>query len=96
MTRPHLAKQNAQKGTEQIASAQLNGSQDNKLPQGGHSRLHRWMMTLCLVAMGGALLFTVLRGQNLGSGTWLLVLPMLLCLGIHFLMHRHGRRHGDD
>ncbi|EWH03918.1 DUF2933 domain-containing protein [Halomonas sp. BC04] len=96
MTRPHLVKQHAREEMAQINGDHSNGSQDNKLPQDGHSRLHRWMMTICLVAMGGALLFTVLRGQSLGSGTWLLILPMLLCLGMHFLMHRHGYRHDDD
>ncbi|MCE8028719.1 DUF2933 domain-containing protein [Halomonas daqingensis] len=54
------------------------------------------MMPLCLVLMGGAFVFVLWRGQT--GGSLLLLLPMLLCLGMHFLMHRHGHghRHGDE
>lgn len=38
------------------------------------------MMTACVV------LLVMWRGQPLSSGTWLL-LPLALCLGMHFLMH---------
>ncbi|RCV89640.1 DUF2933 domain-containing protein [Billgrantia montanilacus] len=101
MTRTHLPIQRAQEDLAKIDSKQNSGAQDKSPAQDGHSDvLHRWMMTFCLVAMGGAMLFVLWRGQTLGGGTWLLVLPMLLCLGIHFLMHRrghrHSHRHGDD
>lgn len=56
--------------------------------------LHHWMMTLCLILMGGAFAFVLWRGQT--GGSLLLLLPMLLCLGMHFLMHRHGHRHRDE
>jgi hypothetical protein len=53
------------------------------------------MMTACLVLMGGAVLLFMWHGQSLASGAWL-VLPLALCLGMHFLMHRHlGHHHGD-
>lgn len=62
---------------------------------GKHSGgLHHWMMTLCLVLMGSAFAFVLWRGQT--GGSLLLLLPMLLCLGMHFVMHRHGHRHRDD
>ncbi|WP_444678202.1 DUF2933 domain-containing protein [Halomonas sp. E19] len=53
-------------------------------------------MPLCLILMGGAFVLVMWRGQTAG-GAWLL-LPMLLCLGMHFLMHRHGHghRHRDE
>jgi|GEM_PF-1304449 len=58
--------------------------------------LHAWLMPLCLILMGGAFVLVMWRGQTAG-GAWLL-LPMLLCLGMHFLMHRHGHghRHRDE
>jgi fatty acid desaturase len=58
------------------------------------SRMHTWMMTICLVMMGGAILFFMWRGQT--GGSLLLLLPMLLCLGMHFFLHRHGHRHHDE
>ncbi|RDB44152.1 DUF2933 domain-containing protein [Halomonas sp. DQ26W] len=97
MTRTHLPNQRAQEDPTKDAVAQPNSEPDKTSDKDEHSStLHRWMMTFCLVAMGGVLLFVMWRGQTLGGGTWLLVLPMLLCLGMHFLMHRHGHRHGDD
>ncbi|WP_162623016.1 hypothetical protein [Billgrantia lactosivorans] len=56
--------------------------------------LHAWMMPLCLGLMGLAVVLLMWRGQGAG-GAWLL-LPMLLCLGMHFLMHRHGHHHRDE
>ncbi|MFQ3786721.1 hypothetical protein [Halomonas sp. A29] len=64
-------------------------------PQGAFLRgLHAWMMPLCLILMGSAFLLVMWRGQASG-GAWLL-LPMMLCLGMHLLMHRHGHSHRDD
>lgn len=59
---------------------------------------HHWLMTACLVLMGGAVLLVMWRGQSLSSGAWL-VLPVALCLGMHFLMHRrlgHHQRKQDE
>lgn len=53
------------------------------------------MMTACVVLMGGAVLLFMWRGQSLSSGAWL-VLPLALCLGMHFLMHRHLGHHQRD
>ncbi|MBA2779574.1 DUF2933 domain-containing protein [Billgrantia kenyensis] len=58
------------------------------------SRLHGGMMTLCLVMMGAAMLFVLWRGQT--GSSLLLLLPMLLCLGMHFFLHRHGHDHRDE
>ncbi|UYG05102.1 hypothetical protein OCT51_06965 [Halomonas sp. LR3S48] len=64
-------------------------------PQGARSRgLHAWMMPLCLILMGSAFLLLLWRGETAG-GAWLL-LPMMLCLGMHLLMHRHGHPPGKD
>lgn len=66
---------------------------ENQQPQGSRSRgFHAWMMPLCLILMGSAFLLVMWRGQTAG-GAWLL-LPMMLCLGMHLLMHRHG--HSPD
>lgn len=59
------------------------------------NRLHHWMMTICVVIMGAAMLLLTWRAQSLGSGTWLLLLPIGLCLGLHLLMHRHSKHHDD-
>ncbi|MCE9663504.1 hypothetical protein LY622_08600 [Halomonas sp. M5N1S17] len=101
MTRTHLPNQHPQEEPTKVTGEPSSGAPGKTPNRDEHSGLlHRWMMTFCLVAMGGAMLFVIWRGQTLGGGTWLLVLPMLLCLGIHFLMHRHGHRHshrhGDD
>ena len=53
------------------------------------NRLHHGMMTACLVVMGAAMLILVWRGNPFGASTWLLLLPMGLCLGLHFYLHRH-------
>jgi len=53
---------------------------------------HHWLMTACLVLMGVAMLIVLWRGNPFGAGTWLLLLPMGLCLGLHLFMHRHCRR----
>lgn len=58
------------------------------------NRYHHAMMFACLALMGGAMLLLIWRSQPLGSGAWLL-LPMVLCLGAHLLLHRHGH-HGDS
>jgi hypothetical protein len=59
----------------------------------GHTG-HGMMMLACVVLMGGAALLLLWRGEWLNGSAWLL-LPMGLCLGIHFVMHRHGH-HRDD
>ncbi|MBB3330266.1 hypothetical protein BDK63_001123 [Halomonas campaniensis] len=58
------------------------------------NRLHHWMMTACLVLMGVAMLVVLWRGNPFGAGTWLLLLPMGLCLGMHLFLHRHA--HQDE
>jgi hypothetical protein len=57
--------------------------------------LHKWMMTACLVLMGVAMLIVLWRGNPFGVGTWLLLLPMGLCLGVHLFVHRLGHRHDE-
>ncbi|MEL7968164.1 hypothetical protein AAG587_17490 [Vreelandella neptunia] len=66
-----------------------------KAPSPHAGGLHKGMMTACLVLMGGAVLLFMWRGQSLSSGAWL-VLPLALCLGMHFLMHRHLEPHQRD
>ncbi|QTF92855.1 MAG: hypothetical protein J5F18_01680 [Halomonas sp. BM-2019] len=56
---------------------------------------HHWLMTACLVLMGVAMLIVLWRGNPFGAGTWLLLLPMALCLGLHLFVHRHGQQHDD-
>ena len=83
MTQPHPTKRPAREAEPQ------------KAPSPHAGALHKWMMTACLMLMGGAVLLFMWRGQSLASGAWLL-LPLALCLGMHFLMHRHvGHHHGD-
>lgn len=69
-------------------------SQNEPSPHTG--ALHKWMMTACLVLMGVAMLILLWRGNTFGAGTWLLLLPMALCLGMHLLMHRHLGHHQRD
>ncbi|MCG6657463.1 hypothetical protein HOP52_06750 [Halomonas campisalis] len=57
---------------------------------------HHWLMIVCLLLMGAAVLSVLWRGNPFGAGTWLLLLPMLLCLGMHLLVHRYHGRHRDD
>ncbi|MDI5889539.1 hypothetical protein [Halomonas rhizosphaerae] len=64
-------------------------------PSSHAGALHKWMMTACVVLMGGAVLLFMWRGQSLSSGAWL-VLPLALCLGMHFLMHRRLGHHEPD
>lgn len=60
------------------------------------NRLHHWMMTVCLVLMGVAMLIVLWRGNPFGTGSWLLLLlPMGLCLGLHLFMHRRGHHHEE-
>ncbi|MYL24325.1 hypothetical protein GLV89_11115 [Halomonas alkaliantarctica] len=56
--------------------------------------VHGWMMLACVALMGGAAALLLWRGESLSGSAWLL-LPMGLCLGMHFFMHRHGH-HRDD
>ncbi|CAM3472931.1 DUF2933 domain-containing protein [Halomonas lysinitropha] len=83
MTQPDSTKQSSEEAE----------SQGQPLPHAG--ALHKWMMTGCMVLMGGAVLLFMWRGQSLSSGAWL-VLPLALCLGMHFLMHRHTGHHQRD
>ncbi len=96
MIRTQTSNRRAQEEPAKTTGAPSTGAPDETPNQDGHSgNLHRWMMIFCLVAMGGAMLFVLWRG-NLGGGTWLLIAPMLLCIGMHFLMHRHGHQHRDE
>ena len=54
------------------------------------NRLHHWMMTACVGLMAAVMLLLMWRAQSLGGGAWLL-LPMAMCLGAHWLLHRHWR-----
>ncbi|WP_146802079.1 hypothetical protein [Bisbaumannia pacifica] len=83
MTQPHPPKRPTKKIEPQ------------KAPSPHIRALHKWMMTACLMLMGGAVLLFMWRGQSLASGAWLL-LPLALCLGMHFLMHRHLGDHQHD
>ena len=82
--------------TQPLSTKGHSGEEESQreLPQhaGG---LHKWMMTVCLVLMGVAMLIVLWRGNPFGAGTWLLLLPMGLCLGVHLLLHRHGHRHNE-
>ncbi|MGJ7462539.1 DUF2933 domain-containing protein [Halomonas sp. MA07-2] len=83
MTQPHSTKR-------------LSGEAESQNEPYSHAgALHKWMMTVCLVLMGGAVLLLMWRGQSLSSGAWL-VLPLALCLGMHLLMHRHLGHHQRD
>lgn len=64
-------------------------------PDGGGGFWNSTLSTICLLLLGGAMLLLMWRGQSLASGAWLL-LPLALCLGMHFLMHRHHERRGDE
>ncbi|MFC7368692.1 MULTISPECIES: hypothetical protein [Vreelandella] len=59
------------------------------------NRLRHWMMTTCLVLMGVAMLIVLWRGNPFGSSTWLLLVPMGLCLVLHFYLHRHSQDNDD-
>tara|TARA_R110001599_G_C12268060_1_gene661057 strand:- start:2788 stop:3048 length:261 start_codon:yes stop_codon:yes gene_type:complete len=83
MTQPHSTK-----GTSREAESK-------KKPSTHSGFLHKWMMTACVVLMGGAVLLVIWRGQSLASGAWL-GLPLALCLGMHFLMHRQLGGHPGD
>ena len=63
-------------------------AESQKEPSSPTAALHKWMMTACVVLMGGVVLLFMWGGQSLSSGAWRL-LPLALCLGMHFLMHRH-------
>lgn len=47
---------------------------------------HTLMMLVCCAAMFAGLYFFV--KSDLGSGSWGLLLPLLICVGMHFIMHR--------
>ncbi|WP_163560695.1 hypothetical protein [Halomonas sp. NO4] len=69
---------------------------EERSPSGSHGHAgHGLMMLACVALMGGAAALLLWRGEALGDSAWLL-LPMLLCLGMHVFMHRHGHRHRDD
>ncbi|WP_346796798.1 hypothetical protein R5M92_15150 [Halomonas sp. Bachu 37] len=53
----------------------------------GHSG-HGLMMLVCVALMGAAAVLLLWRGESFGGSAWLL-LPMVLCLGMHVFMHRH-------
>ncbi|MEQ5803413.1 MAG: hypothetical protein ACTIJ4_05610 [Halomonas sp.] len=59
------------------------------------NQLHHWMITACLVLMGAAMFIVLWLGNPFGGGSWLLLLPMGLCLGMHLFLHRHGQ-HRDE
>ncbi|MBR2515586.1 MAG: hypothetical protein IKE45_16540 [Halomonas sp.] len=59
------------------------------------NRLHHWMMTACLIMMGVAMVLLMWRAQPIGGGTWLLLLPMGLCLGLHLFMHHRSQHHDE-
>ena len=59
------------------------------------SRIHHAMMVACLAMMGVAMLIVLWRGSPFGGGSWLLLLPMGLCLGLHLFAHRHSHRHDE-
>ncbi|MGQ4877664.1 hypothetical protein ACOJCM_03720 [Billgrantia sp. LNSP4103-1] len=80
MTQPH----------PKPSAGEAESQKDSPTHSGG---FHKWMMTLCLVLMGVAMLTVMWRGNAFGAGSWLLLLPMALCLGVHLLLHRHGHRH---
>jgi hypothetical protein len=83
MTQPHSTQRPSGEAESQIAPSQHAGG------------LHKWMMTACLVLMGVAMLIVLWRGNPFGVGTWLLLLPMGLCLGVHLFVHRLGHRHDE-
>ncbi|AXY43013.1 hypothetical protein [Halomonas sp. JS92-SW72] len=56
---------------------------------------HNAMMIACLVLMGVAMFTVLWRGNPFGAGTWLLLLPMGLCLGLHLFVHRHRHDHEE-
>ena len=57
---------------------------------GAGKGLHKGMALACVAIMGGGAALLMWRG--VGSGWWLL--PMVLCLGAHFLLHRTHSGHG--
>jgi hypothetical protein len=94
-TERHSTEHHSQGAGPPDAGSQPPPTAERPSPAGKPSgSLHSWLMTACLVLMGGAFLLVMWRGQT--TGGLLLLLPMLLCLGAHFLLHRHYGRHGDD
>ena len=58
-----------------------------------HGHSHMGVMVLCVALMAGAFLY--FSGANLETGLSLgLLVPLLVCVGAHFLMHRF-MGHGD-
>ena len=57
---------------------------------GKFHRSPRVVSRACVAIMGGGAALLMWRG--VGSGWWLL--PMVLCLGAHFLLHRTHSGHG--
>ncbi|WP_133154965.1 hypothetical protein [Billgrantia endophytica] len=95
MSRHHSTEHTHQGKGAAETGAQDSGTEGKQPGQGSRSgALSSRMMIACVVLMGGAMLPLLWRGQTPGSGVWLL-LPMLLCLGAHFLMHRHGHGRGN-
>lgn len=65
----------------------------------GFWRSRTGMSLIVALALGGLMLGYEHRVHILGSD-WLLWLPLLLCVGMHFFMHGghggHGGKHGGD
>ncbi|MCW3782882.1 DUF2933 domain-containing protein [Defluviimonas sp. CAU 1641] len=68
-------------------------------PKGGFWRSRSGLSLIVALALGGLLLGYEHRVHILGSG-WLIYLPLLICVGMHFFMHGdrggHGGRKGGS
>ncbi|WP_021029216.1 DUF2933 domain-containing protein [Litchfieldella anticariensis] len=66
-------------------------------PKGPHGGFwHSTMGIVCLVLMSGAVALLMWRSHTSLTNSWWLLLPLVLCVGMHLLMHRgHGHRKED-
>jgi len=65
-----------------------------KNPAQKHSQSHMGMMVLCVALIGGAFFFFSGPGLE-GSLSLSILVPLVICVGAHFLMHRFMGHDGN-